>query len=935
MVFGLNPDTVRCVLNVMCGFYNGINICHINAGSLRPKHTILYQMLSTSKVDVVMVSESWLNSDIPSQLVSIPGFTLHRNDRKNRIGGGVCMYIRENLSTKSVYSSSLSDVEFLGIEVKSGSDKCLLVTVYCPPHKFKEEYLKELEDTLTRLSPNYSNILIGGDFNVNYLEKNSTTHLFQYFCDRMNLSVVNKRWPTCFKSTVNPSLIDMFLTSSMNRVIGNDQVRLTSDFIHDLLFCSLKFNMSGTNSAKTLKYRSFRHFDLPHLQQNIGNFGLNNIYNAVGIDLKVSLLTTLTNELYETYVPEITRVLKPQSCPWFTNQLKLLIQERERFFRRFKRMPSEYNRCQYIFARNRVTAMVRSSKRSYFLKRLNPKLNSKVLWNNLKDVGVVDNDRPRCTFSPTEMGSVLVPTSSDAAAFDLSCPSATECFAFRCVNIPDVELAIRAVKSNAIGPDNISPKFVKLILPVLLPYLVHIFNYCIYSSQFPEMWKCAKIIPIPKKSNPKNPAEFRPISLLPFLSKVFEKILAQQIQEDLDRRNKISKWQSGFRRRHSCESAVIKVTTDLRAALDLDEISVMVLLDFSKAFDSINHSLLLHKLKNNFQFSSSALELIFHYLSNRLQTVQTEQGSSSPYLVNTGVPQGSVLGPLLFSVFVNDLPDILVNCHVHLYADDVIIYLSKRLGLTDDCVARINEDLSHIQIWAALNKLYLNPLKSVGMVCARSEVCLLDVPPLVVNGVTIPYVEHVKYLGFKLNRKLSCCDATSDTIRKIYCGLRSLRASSSFLHPKMKLHLVKSLILPFFSYNCIVYPCLDYECKRKINVAFNDCIRYIFNIPRYVSVSQHKRSLLGMSLDEYYDFKSILKLHNIIHKKCPEYLLEYLRFAQSPRGLRLIFPRFTHTVGERSYFVSAIRLWNNLPHQLQRIESSAVFRGRLFLYMSQ
>lgn len=145
------------------------------------------------------------------------------------------------------------------------------------------------------------------------------------------------------------------------------------------------------------------------------------------------------------------------------------------------------------------------------------------------------------------------------------------------------------------------------------------------------------------------------------------------MQHYLNENRLISKWQSGFRLGHSCESAVIKVTADLRSALDSDEITFLVLLDFSKAFDCIDHSLLLMKLRNNFSFSNTPLKILGEYLKNRLQTVETAIGSSTPSVVNCGVLQGSVLGPLLFSLFINDLPRVVSDCKVHMYADDVSI----------------------------------------------------------------------------------------------------------------------------------------------------------------------------------------------------------------------------------------------------------------------
>lgn len=150
----------------------------------------------------------------------------------------------------------------------------------------------------------------------------------------------------------------------------------------------------------------------------------------------------------------------------------------------------------------------------------------------------------------------------------------------------------------------------------------------------------------------------------------------------------------------------------------------------------------------------------------------------------------------------------------------------------------------------------------------------------------------------------------------------------------MKERLLRSLVLPFFTFNCCVYPCLDFECNQKMNVAFNDCLRFIYNIPRYTSVARFKTTLFGMSLDNFYKMRNLLQLHKIIYKECPQYLNEMLHFAQSRRGLRLILPQFTHLVAERSFFVSAIRLWNTLPVELQRTHSSAIFQRKIFLHLS-
>lgn len=569
------------------------------------------------------------------------------------------------------------------------------------------------------------------------------------------------------------------------------------------------------------------------------------------------------------------------------------------------------------------------------MNKLNVSLSSKDLWKNLKDVGVCSSKSiSKCPLDPQEMKSFFAPTQLNSSLTLVIPENDNELFSFNCVEDIEVVSALKSVKSNASGTDNISPKFIRLILPIVIKPLKHILNTCISSSQFPEAWKSGIIVPIPKKANSSEPSDYRPINLLPFFGKIFERLMFNQMLDFIQFNQKLSKWQSGFRNKHSCESAVLKVTSDFRAALDKDLLGVMVLLDFSKAFDCVDHQILISKLSNKFSFSKTALKLLSNYLCNRLQMVTTNQGNSSTFIVNQGVPQGSVLGPLLFSIFINDLPDIVYSCHTHMYADDVLLYNFSELGLMENCIVRVNEDLTSIQKWSLENKLLLNPSKTLCMICSRSEVTLDDLPKIVLNSQVVDYVSKVKYLGFQINNKLTCCDAISDTIRRVYYSLRSLRSSSNILDTDLRKHLVKSLVMPSLTFNCNVYPSLDYECKRKLNVAFNDCLRFIYNIPRHESVSNLHSSLLGLNFEKYLMLRNVILLNNIIHNRSPAYLGEMLQFAHSQRGLRLILPRFTHTIAERSYFVKAIRLWNGLPFDLQRTTSPTIFKKKLFELLS-
>jgi len=383
--------------------------------------------------------------------------------------------------------------------------------------------------------------------------------------------------------------------------------------------------------------------------------------------------------------------------------------------------------------------------------------------------------------------------------------------------------------------------------------LSHIINFALTSSVFPDAWKQAKVIP-----RTKTVYEFRPISILPFLSKLLEKVMQQQISRFLHSKNLIHPLQSGFRRDHSCTTALLKITNDISKAIDKDEITIYVSLDFSKAFDMVNHNLLCNKLINNFDFSAQAANLIYSYLTNRYQTVFSNNFYSDLLLITCGIPQGSILGPLLFSIFINDIFRSISYSNLHLFADDASMFLSRPLGLVEDCIFRINEDLANIHNWSSDNKLLLNPNKTKCLYIYRNELDTDNFSPVIINNQIISVVKSIKSLGFHFSSDFTCDLHVNSSIRKVYAGLRSLRVTRYFVPTKTKIILSKLLLIPQLTYGCELFGQLDSENAYKINLAFNSIIRYIYKLRRYDHVSAYSSSLLGCDILKYFDYTLII-----------------------------------------------------------------------------
>lgn len=503
-------------------------------------------------------------------------------------------------------------------------------------------------------------------------------------------------------------------------------------------------------------------------------------------------------------------------------------------------------------------------------------------------------------------------------------------FEFAHVTRTDVIAGFNSIKSCAIGTDGIDPRFVRIILPHIIPYITHIFNSIILKSVYPSTWKYAKITPIPKADG-----SFRPIAILPFFSKVFEKIVNHQIVEFTKENYLLSKVQSGFRSNHSCTSALLKVSEDLRERLDKNMVSFLVLLDHSKAFDTVDHNILCLKLQKFFNFSDKSVSLIHSYLSLRYQSVVNKNEWSNYLYTSRGVPQGSILGPLLYSLYCNDLPNYVNHCDIHMYADDVQIYISSNTKLLRDCVRNLNDDLASIACWAKNNGLSLNPQKSQCVVISNRAVSISTDIEISLLGSKLNILKSVKNLGVIFNNRLKWDDHVNSAVGKTYGVLRNIYLSHKFTPYNIRLILAKTYLIPKLLYSCEIFAFCDASTKRKLCVAFNSIVRYVFCLRRTEHVSGYTQLILGVSLENYLKIRALLFLHKIIYSREPEYLYNLIQFSRSNRGRQIIQLRYYRCISNQHYFINTIRLWNNLPNNIQILNNIWQFKKKIFDFFSQ
>lgn len=924
---------------------NKLNICHVNGGAIFNKIDDVRRIFEDANAHVIILSETWLKSYRSNASVNIEGFDVIRNDRQRIQSGGVAVYIKKGLRAKVVKTSSGIKSEYLFLEIIFPNSKILIGAYYKAP---KVDEISLFDDALSDLLVNYTDIIIMGDFNENLLRRDGdgncakcksrccSTCRFISCLDKHGLESIGST-PTNFDQT--PSLIDLMLTNEPSKVTFFNQIS-TSLSNHDLLFASFIVPDDITNDKPNL-WRNYRAVNVANLISDLMGSNVNRIFDSTEIDEMMSIFNEVLLNLLDKHAP-----LKPfirtaginSTKPWYTEEMSSAAVNQELARRAYKACKTTANLVKYRNLRNAATQLVKDAKKDFLRPRLNHKIGMKQVWTNARELGLVrgrKNDLLSPAFTADEFNKHTTSCAGDegeATTYHTQAPelgpSNITRFAFRCVSELEVFEAANAVKTKAIGLDGIPLNFIKLILVHILPHITHIINSCITRSKCPSVWKKAKVLPSHKKSKTYNMDDYRGLSILPIFSKVFEILLKTQMREYLDMNKLIAARQSGFRSLHSTTTALLKISDDIRRAMNRKMTATILLLDFTKAFDSVVHKVLCEKLRTQFFFDSTAVSLISEYLSGRVQAVCIDGVMSDFLPVTKGIPQGSVLGPMLFLLFINDMPGSVRFVLTHLFADDVQLY---KVFASADLVRsthEMNRDMNAVCKWAIINKLELNVKKSQGIVISEG---LVDFSPLIrLNGAAIPFYNKVKNLGLTINNKFKWLDHAEFVHSKVFAGLRSLWPLSSATPLRTREMLAKSLLMPHFEYCSTIFAYgLDYGAKTTLSRAFDAVIRYVYGLSRRENVELHAIRFLGYSLLNFYKFKDMSFLYKLIRLKTPSYLSDLVKIDFSSRTKQVQTVR-CDTMLRNSLFGKGLVDWNRIPVAIRCSGSYEVFCNRYF-----
>ena len=385
----------------------------------------------------------------------------------------------------------------------------------------------------------------------------------------------------------------------------------------------------------------------------------------------------------------------------------------------------------------------------------------------------------------------------------------------------------------------------------------------------------ALVKPLPKINIPMEPSDYRPISLLPAVSKIMEKIAAKQMVEYLKSKSLLDTHQSAYKQNHSTVTALLNITDDIYDALENTEVTLLILLDYSKAFDCANHRLIIAKLQKC-GFHLDSLGWFESYLSKRSQQVVGEEKSSAwKYMIN-GVPQGSILGPLLFTILISDIKKEIKHGKYHLYADDTQLYYRCKVSDVPNTIKNINTDLDGVANFSIRNCLKLNNGKSNYIIIgSRQNLHKLKEQPLPdvkIGNISIERKVHVKNLGVIFDETLSWDKHINKCIGKAYGKFKQAFRFKHFLSTEAKLNISEMYILSQFNYCDALFLNASKILKNKIQKVQNSCLRFALDLRRFDHITAHRQRLGHLSMNDRRSLHSLTLMHKINKHIAPSYL---------------------------------------------------------------
>ena len=879
--------------------------------------------------DCLVLSETWLNNYVSDcELPFDSYFSIYRNDRQTR-GGGVMVCVKRNWSSQ-LRSDLMRDCEIIWVEVCTNLKRKLLIGCYYRPHKRSPMILlEECRDSVLAAAA-VGDVVLFGDFNLsikwasstNGVPKDSTDSWFlDTFIHGLGLYQHN------MFNTRKDSNLDYVVSTLANVVITPSQNILSSD--HESL--DVEFPINRTHSANKCspcdkKFPVWKNAPWSEIQRVLNLFPWSLLYHG-SINDATELLISVVHSIISDFVPH--KVMKSSKFPaWFDHELLCILRNKKRAWQLWKSYPNEHTYNTFVTLRRHSKFLLRKKYLEY-IGNITSKVNSdpKCFWSIINqrnkssripqkvqyDTQYAEKDHRAGLFSKFFQNNFTLPNASTDLP-ELS-PVIPHSLSSLSTSPAEVETLLTSLPLNrAVGPDNIKTVFLRnTASPLSIPLSI-LLNRCFSEGVFPDLWKMANITPVFKSGNKNYVSSYRPISLLSPFSIIAEKIIKNRLYRFTS--PYLSTSQHGFLPGSSCLTNLSVLLSHAIKSLASNSQLDVVYIDLSKAFDSISHRHLLHKLSNRYNVHGNFLSLLNSYLNNRQQRVVISGSSSEFFPVLSGVPQGSVLGPLLFVLYIDDLAEYFCRTsrNILLFADDCKLF--RNVSHEQD-VELLQNDIFTFVSWCDKWLLKVNPQKSTTVTISLKKFPIKSA--YFINDDAVSSVSSHKDLGVVIDSKLNFNDHITATSKSAMRLLGMLYRFTEIRDPSALSLFYKSFISPKIEFSSPIWSMATSTNLKRIDSVLHFFLAIVrHRVPSLRSLS--KSSLLNFlkiqTPSRRRSFSDLKFLYKIVNGSIRnEQLLSELSLRVPTRSTRSSHLFYTDTprlsLIQRSLFFRLSTLYNS------------------------